>query len=171
VSAVVYARLPEALKEDLQAWARDRGLTLNRALVELLEQALAAQTTSGSLAALEAKQARLEEQLAQTRARLREAELRLQASAEREQLRARIDRALAERARHQLASCPQCRQPVRGNDLLVSGHCPNCGKPITAFLTPRPQLGAPDKDEYLALLGALGALIGLAQTTPTPGSD
>jgi hypothetical protein len=74
-------------------------------------------------------------------------------------------RALAERARHELASCPQCRQPLRGYDLLVTGHCPNCNRAVTTLLTPRPQTGAPDKDEYLALLGALGGLLGLALTT------
>jgi hypothetical protein len=51
-------------------------------------------------------------------------------------------------------------QTLRGSDFLVSGHCPNC-EAITAFLTPRPQLGAPAKDEYLVLLGALGGLVGL----------
>lgn len=71
-------------------------------------------------------------------------------------------RTLAERARGELASCPQCRKPLRGSDLLVSGHCPGCERAITTLLTPRPQLGAPDKDEYLALLGALGRLLGLA---------
>jgi hypothetical protein len=84
---------------------------------------------------------------------------------------ARTHRALAERARHQLASCPQCRKPVRGTDLLVNGHCPNCSKPITAFLTPRPQLGAPDKDEYLALLGALGGLVGLALASTSENTN
>jgi hypothetical protein len=44
---------------------------------------------------------------------------------------------------------------VRGSDLLVSGHCPHCQRPITTLLTPRPQTGAPDRDAYLALLGAL----------------
>jgi hypothetical protein len=39
------------------------------------------------------------------------------------------------------------------------------------LLTPRPQLGAPDKDEYLALLGALGGLIGLALATTSDDAD
>jgi len=168
VSAVVYARLPEALKEDLQARAAERALTVNRALVELLEQALARSAQGGSVAELEATSTRLTEELAQTRADLREAELRLRAAREREQLSARLQRALAERARHQLASCPRCRQPLRGSDFLVSGHCPNeqCHSPLSSLLTPTPKIGAPEKDEYLALLGALGALVGLALATP-----
>jgi hypothetical protein len=78
--------------------------------------------------------------------------------------------ALAERAREELACCPRCRHPLRGSDLLVSGHCPNCGRAITTLLSPRPQTGAPDKDAYLALLGALGGLVGLALASSSGGA-
>ncbi len=60
-------------------------------------------------------------ELKRTRARLAEAELRLQAAREREPLTASSLRALAERARGELASCLQCGQSLRGSDLLVSG--------------------------------------------------
>ncbi len=50
-------------------------------------------------------------------------------------------------------------------------HCPNCNRAITALLTRRLQTGAPDKDEYLALLGALGGLVGLALATTSEGGD
>jgi hypothetical protein len=162
VSAVVYTRLPDALKQALQARARERDLSLNATVLELVERGLEASADQRSSEGLERQLAACASELKQTRARLAEAELRLQAASEREVTSARTQRALAERARHELASCPQCRQPVRGSDLLVSGHCPNCSKAITTLLSPRPQLGAPDRDEYLALLGALGGLVGLA---------
>jgi hypothetical protein len=38
------------------------------------------------------------------------------------------------------------------------------------LLTPRAQLGAPGKDEYLALRGALGGLVSLALAT-SDGAD
>jgi hypothetical protein len=79
-------------------------------------------------------------------------------------------RALAERARGELASWPQCGKPLRGSDLLVSGHCPQCARPITALLLPRAQTGAPDRDAYLALLGALGGLVGLALASSSGGA-
>jgi hypothetical protein len=79
-------------------------------------------------------------------------------------------RALAERARGELASCPQCSHPLRGYDFLVSGHCPNCERAITTLLSPRPQRGAPDRDAYLALLGALGGLVGLALARSSGGN-
>jgi hypothetical protein len=161
VSAVRYARVPDSLKQALAARARERSLSLTAAVVELLERGLEAtedERSSEREAALAASASELE----RTRALLAEAEAGLEVAREREQITAATVSALAERARHELASCPQCRQPLRGYDLLVSGHCPNCERPITTLLTPRAQLGSPDKDAYLALLGALGGLVGLA---------
>jgi hypothetical protein len=139
-------------------------------VVELLEHGLEASADKPRVTELEGKLAACAHEREQTQTRLREAELHLQAAKKREQLTARTYRALAERARHMLASCPRCREPVRGSDLLVSGRCPNCSRAITALLTPRAQLGAPDKDEYLALLGALGGLVSLALAT-SDGAD
>jgi hypothetical protein len=59
---------------------------------------------------------------------------------------------------------------VRGYDLLVSGHCPHCARPITALLLPRQQTGAPDRDAYLALLGALGGFVGPALASTSGGA-
>jgi hypothetical protein len=162
VSEVVYARLPEALKEALRAHASARGLTLTAALVELLEQGLEARAAEHSAAAQERELALARSELAETGGRLREAELRPQAGREREQLSARSYQALAERARQELASCPRCREPVRGSDLLVSGHCPHCGKALSSLLTPVARAGGLEPGEYLALLGALGAVVGFA---------
>ena len=53
---------------------------------------------------------------------------------------------------------------MRGTDLLVSGRCPNCDKALTTLLLPAPRSGF-DRDEYLALLGAVGVLVGLATAT------
>ena len=164
MSTVVYARVPDPLKQALAARARERGLSLTATVVALLEHSLdttedeRAREREGALAASAAE-------LARTRALLAEAEAALALAREREQLTASSLRALAERARGELASCPQCQKPLRGSDLLVSGHCPQCARPITALLLPRPQTGAPDRDAYLALLGALGGLVGLALAT------
>jgi rubrerythrin len=165
MSAVVYARLPDALKQTLQAFASERALTQNGAVIELLEQGLQALAKQQSLADLQHQLALQTNKLATTRARLREAELNLRAARQREQLTARTYSAVAQRARRQLASCPQCRTRLHGNDLFVSGHCPTCNKPLSSLLTPSPRAGGPDKDQYHALLGALGVLLGLALTS------
>jgi DNA repair exonuclease SbcCD ATPase subunit len=164
VSTVVYARVPDTLKQALEARARERGLSQTATVVELLEQGLQASDDQRS-EALGRELASSTGQLERTRARLTQAEARLEAAQQREEALSRSLRALAERARHELASCPQCRKPLRGLDLLVTGHCPNCNRAITTLLTPRLQTGAPDKDEYLALMGALGGLLGLALAT------
>jgi DNA repair exonuclease SbcCD ATPase subunit len=170
VSTVIYGRVSDALKQALAAHATERSLSLTAAAVALLERGLdtseeeRAREREGELAACASE-------LERTRARLAEAEAALALAREREQITASTLRVLAERARGELASCPQCRKPLRGYDLLVSGHCPSCGRAITNLLSPRPQMGAPDKDEYLALLGALGGLVGLALASTSGGAD
>jgi len=137
MSAVIYARVPDSLKQALEAHRSTGGLTLTRAVVELLEQGLEASAEGRSPAELEGKLAECTSEQEATRARLAEAELRLQAAREREQLTARTYRALAERTRQELASCPRCRKPVRGSDLLVSGRCPHCRTALTRSLSSR----------------------------------
>ncbi len=161
MSAVLYTRLPKALKQALEEHAARRGLSQTRAVVVLLEQGLEGAAGEHSLAELEGRLARSESERAGTRAALREAELALEPVRERELLTARTYSALAARARQQLASCPRCREPLAGSDLLVSGRCPQCGKAVTELLTPAPRAGL-QQGEYLALLGALGVLTGLA---------
>jgi hypothetical protein len=168
VSTVVYARVPDPLKQALATRARERGLSLTAAVVALLERGLDASEEERA-GERDRELAASASELERTRARLAEAELRLQAAQEREELIARTYRALAERARGELAICPQCRKPLRGSDLFVSGHCPHCKRAITTLLTPSPQTGAPDRDAYLALLGALGGLVALALASTTSG--
>ena len=163
MSQVIYARVPDSLKQALASRAHERELNLTATVVELLEQGLEASDDQRA-ERLERALATAAGQLEQTRARLAEAKRTLAAAKQRQQLTSRTLRALAERARHELA-CPGCRKPLRGSDLFVSGHCPHCNRAITNLLSPRPQTGAPDKDEYLALIGALGGLLGLALAT------
>ena len=144
MSEVVYGRVSQALKQ------------------ALLERGLAENAMEAARDELEAVLAASDRELEETRARLAAAELRLAAAAEQEERTQGTLRALTERARHELGQCPGCRKPVRGYDYLVVGRCPHCGKALTALLTPRPQVGAPERDEYLALLGALGGLVALA---------
>jgi hypothetical protein len=171
VSSVVYARVPDSLKRALDAHAAERGLTLTAAVVELVEHGLEAIAEERPVAELERELALSTSELEQTRGRLREAELGLQAAREREQTSARTYSALAERTRQQLASCPRCREPVRGSDLLVSGHCPNCSQALTSLLTPAPRAGGLDNNEYLALVGALGVFVGAALASSAESAD
>jgi plasmid stability protein len=169
VSTVIYARVPDSLKQALAVRAGERGLSLTAAAVALLERGLD-RSEEERAGEREAELAASASELERTRARLAEAESTLALAREREQMTASTFRALAERARGELASCLQCSHPLRGSDFLVSGHCPQCARPITALLLPRRQTGAPDRDAYLALLGALGGLVGLAQGSTSEGA-
>jgi len=161
VSAVLYTRVPEALKQALAAHAAGRGLSQTRAAVELLEQGLVASRDERSFAKLEGELSRSQGELAATRVRVRELEGALEAARAREEHAARTYAAFAARARQVLARCPRCGKPLRGSDLLVSGRCPHCDRAVTELLAPAPR-SALDQTEYLALLGALGLLSGLA---------
>jgi hypothetical protein len=164
LSEVVYARVPDALKRVLKAHAAERGLSLTSALVGLLERGLEAIADERSLSELERKLAASTSELAETQAQLKNVELGMQAARLRERRTARAYSAFAERARHELAPCPRCRKPLRGSDLLASGRCPHCNKPLTSLLVPTRTANL-DHNEYVALLGALGVLVGLALTT------
>ncbi len=71
-SVGVYARVPEALKNSLADYAASEGLTLSRALVELLERAFAAMGEEQSIDKLYEKLRRMKEELARSDARRRE---------------------------------------------------------------------------------------------------
>jgi plasmid stability protein len=161
VNAVLYLRLSEERKQALAARAREHGLSLNASACELIARGLQADEEERARERLEQKLAAGASELEATRARLAEADLRLQAASEREQLIASTYAAFAERARGELASCPRCGKPLRGSDLVVSGRCPHCDKDLTSLLLPS-RFGSLVTTEYLALLGALGVLAGLA---------
>lgn len=161
MSEVVYARVPRPLKEAVRDHASGRSLSLTGAVADLVEHGLEAIANEASVEALERKLTVVARELEKTRARLQEAELRVQAAGEREQIIASTFRAVAERSRQELASCQTCRTRVRGSDLFVSGRCPSCARPLTSLLTPTPRAGL-DSTEYIALMGALGVLVGLA---------
>ncbi len=92
MSAVLYARLPDTLKQTLHTHARERGLTLTQALVQLLEGAFQTIANEESLGELERQLQGASSELADTRGQLKEAQLGLQGAREREQTGARISR-------------------------------------------------------------------------------
>ena len=130
----------------------------------MLERGLEAIADERSLSELERRLAASTRELAETQAQLKNVELGMEAARLRERRTARTYSAFAERARHELAPCPRCTKPLLGSDLLASGRCPHCNKPLTSLLVPTRTANL-DQNEYVALLGALGVLVGLALTT------
>lgn len=152
MSQVLYARLPDELKDATDAYASNRGATLTRAVVELLHRGLTAVAEEASIESLQTNLARTRAENEQIQAELRVAKSELQALA-----------TLAQRAGSAVGRCPnqRCREEITGYDLLGVGRCPKCEQPLTSLITPAPKSGL-DQSEYMLLFGALGAVLAIA---------
>lgn len=163
MSQVIYARVPDLLKEAVDGYAEGRGTTLTSAVVDLLERGLVSTSDAPSVADLELKLAATSAQKAEAEASLRSARLELQAL-----------QSLAGRAGQTLGQCPRadCAHPITGFDLLVTGHCASCGQALTNLLKlkspqteedpDQPHPGGVSERDFLLLLGALGVVVGVA---------
>jgi hypothetical protein len=163
MSQVIYARVPDALKDAVDAYAAERGTTLTSTVVDLLERGLVSTSDAPSVAQLELRLATAAAQKTDAEASLRSARLELQTL-----------QSLSDRTRQVLGRCPReaCSQPITGYDLLVTGHCSSCQGALTDLLKlkapqpegrggqPRP--GGISERDFLLLLGALGAVVGVA---------
>jgi hypothetical protein len=154
---VVYARVPISLKADLDAYARRNSLTLTAAVIELLEGGLKAVVEGASVSVLESRVTTLDRELGAARIALAES------NAELSSLRAREQEfhTLAQRADQPVGSCPFCKTPVLGTDVLLSQRCPHCNRGLSTVLF-NPQMKGLDQTELLILLGTLGIIVGAA---------
>jgi antitoxin component of RelBE/YafQ-DinJ toxin-antitoxin module len=152
---VIYARVPETLKDEAEAQAEERGVTLTTAVVDLLERGLASLSDERSVAKLESRVAKLSEEKTDVERELDTARVALDA------LRARTEQTLG--------TCPQCHMPITGYDVLVSSRCSNCGKGLLAALFPAELASGLDMREFLPLLAAVGALVGVAYLATKSG--
>ena len=156
-TAVIYARIAAGLKGQVEIYARDRGMTLTAAVVDLLERGLEAVTNAGSVEQLRERISDQDRELSSARVEMAEATATLSSLRERE----RSLQTLAQRSGQILGPCPHCSKPVTGFDVLVTGHCPSCGRGLTSVLV-GPQMKGLDQTELLLLLGALGIVLGAA---------
>jgi hypothetical protein len=149
MSQVIYARVPEILKESTEEFAGDQGLTLTSAIVSLLQTGLETVANDRSIAKLESRLAQSENRRAEL-----EAELRV-ATNELAGLRSFIVRA---RQIH-VGKCPTstCQEEITGFDLL-SGQCHKCGGSLLGLLAP-PSSNSLEQREIGMLVGALGAIL------------
>lgn len=153
MTQVLYSRVPDSLKDDLDAFAGERGLTLTSAVVDLLQRGLEAAANERSIA-------NLETQLAQTRAAQASAEANLTVAANE---LARMSGFVVRVTNTRVGSCPNaaCRKEISGYDLLGTGQCPHCQASLLNLLAPRGN--NIDQREFGLVVGALGAaLVGLA---------
>lgn len=152
MSQVIYALVPDTLKDATDLYSSERGVTLTSAVVDLLERGLAASSDERSIADLEAKLAKTKAAKAESDARLAGVMNELGGL-----------RAFAQRANLEVGQCPQCRQSITGYELMALGQCHNCSRPLLDLLAPPASSPTLDQREIGILLGALAvALIGAA---------
>jgi len=152
MTQVIYARVPDALKEAADLYADERAMTLTSAVVDLLGRGLAASSDERSVAELEIKAAKAEAARAESDARLAAAINELGGL-----------RAFAQRAGLEVGLCPGCSGSITGYELMAEGHCRQCRRPLLDLLAPPTSNSTLDQREIGILLGALGvALLGAA---------
>lgn len=151
---VIYARVPESVKAATEGYAAGHGHTLAGAVAELLEIGLAAPGRAERVVALEGKVNRLAADKSTLQSELHGARAELQALG-----------ALGDRVRQTVGACPdpECAQAITGYDLLATGACPRCGATLSGLLVGKEtRSDSLNQQQFLLLIGALGALVGLA---------
>jgi hypothetical protein len=151
MSQVIYARVSDVLKDAVDVYAEERGVTLTAAVSDLIERGLTAASDERSVVQLTAKLARTEADKARLDADLRVATGELSA------LKAFADRA----AQTVVGKCPSpaCGMAISGLDLLGAGRCRRCEQPFLDLLAPRSTTSTLDEREFGFIFGALGAVL------------
>jgi hypothetical protein len=112
VTATIYARVTDDLKEATDRYADDHGMSLASAVSDLLTRGLEASSNDLSVRALEMRAQELQGDLARVREAASTVDGRLQ---------------------QVLGSC-QCGQDLTGRDLLLVGRCPKCSRGVASLL-------------------------------------
>jgi hypothetical protein len=150
---VIYARVPKQLKEAADAYASQRGASLTKAVAELIDRGLTATSDAKSIEDLEKNLAKVRAERDRTENQLRRAKTEMVALT-----------SFAERASAGVGTCPNesCGEEITGYDLLGAGHCRNCRQPLTSLVAPSANTPTLNQREIMILLGALGAVLGMA---------
>ena len=153
---VIYARVPEAVKGDVEEYAEERALSLSSSVVDLVQRGLAAAGEERSITNLETRLAKVTGERTALQAQLTVANKELGAM-----------RSFAQRAGSTTVGiCPSCHSSISGLDLLATGRCGECQQSLLDLLAPptrNRQQPLLDERAVGALVGALGiALIAVA---------
>lgn len=162
MSQVIYARVPEAVKADVEEYADEHGVTLSSAAVDLLQRGLAAAGEERSIASLETKLAKISGEKGAL-------EAKLQAVAnEVGSLRSFAQRAAATT----VGSCPSCHSSISGLDLLGRGLCAKCQASLLELIAPKMRSPQPLLDDRAvgALIGGLGVVLIAAAVLGSKGA-
>lgn len=146
-TTTIYARVPAELKEATDVYAAEHGMTLANAVTDLLERGLEATSGEECVKALEVRAAQLQREL--------------------DQVKPALD-AMHDRLPQVLGTCG-CGRDLTGEDLLVKGICPQCGRSLTRALAGADEdavaVNRNDLTPFLAGVGIALAVILLASGT------
>jgi hypothetical protein len=151
MSQVIYARVPETVKADVEEYASKEGVTLSSATVDLLQRGLASIGEERSVANLETTVAKLAVENSVLSSKVEVATNELGGL-----------RSLADRASSTVVgTCPSCGASISGLDLLGQGRCGKCRDSLLELLAPKSQSAKPFLDDRAvgALIGALGVVL------------
>jgi|SRR5665213_876488 len=150
---VIYARVPKALKDAADAYAALKGTTLTGAVVDLLDRGMTAVSDGASIVELEKNLAEVSGERDRVSAELHAAQSEVSAL-----------RTFTQRTSRPVGTCPNpsCDQPITGYDLLALGQCRHCGQALSNLIAPKSGAPTIDQREIMILVGALGAVLGIA---------
>ncbi len=139
----LYFRTSPKVREDVEQFGTERGLTLSSALAALVERGLEAVGSEDSIRALEEKAQGLGQELAVLQERDRGWQTMFNS------LQGQLKTL-------KVGKCPKCQKRVTAFDQLLAQRCPACGKPMQ-------QVVVEQADEFppalAALVGAVGGLL------------
>jgi hypothetical protein len=150
MSQVIYARVPDALKTDVEEYAGKQGMSLTTGAVDLIQRGLDSTVHERSMSRAKAKLIQLENENRELDGKLRVALSELSG------VRAFTDRA----SQLRVGTCPNadCGLEISGFDLLGPGQCKHCRQSLLNLIAP-PTSTQLDQREVGFLVGALGALL------------
>ncbi len=145
-NAAVYFRAHDDLREALEAFRLERGVTLSAAVVELLALGLEAHSDGPSVSDLQRQVLQLQAELAKRDADVATARGELQ------HLRLGYHALEEHLKRADVGTCPTCRAPTSGYEFVVTRRCSACNGALS---------GAPPARDSAALWLIAGIAVAL----------
>jgi hypothetical protein len=140
MKATIYARVSSELKAATDHYADDHGMSLASAVADLLSRGLQEAGDEASVRTLEARTQELQSELA----RIRDAAGTMDG-----------------RLKQVLGTC-QCGSPLSGNDLLLTGRCPNCNQGVAGLLAGIGEGGGSlNRSEFAPFMTGIGVALAL----------
>lgn len=147
-TTTIYARVPTELKEAIDAYTAEHGMTLASAVADLLGRGMEASSDEQSVKALEARAVELQREL--------------------DQVKPALD-AIHQRLPQKLGVC-QCGRDLTGGDLLIAGTCPACSRSLTGALAGADQEAVKvNRSDLAPFLAGVGIALAVVLIASGPG--